>query len=137
MNGPEWAVGDTNPFQQYVFATVELDKLWPQVRRIIHHLPFSNRCAVPGLVVKSLDTFHMRLWPGEPTFPHVHSSFKFALAGDGNIMATTLSAQLRTGNLTLIPEFRIDAANKEIFTKSDGSSTKTAANVLLAAVYQF
>lgn len=59
------------------------------------------------------------------------------LAGDGNIMATTLSAQFRSGNLTLIPEFRIDAANKEIFTKSDGASTKTAANVLLAAVYQF
>lgn len=66
------------------------------------------------------------------------SGLKYSgLAGDGNVMATTLSAQLRSGNLTLIPEFRIDAANKEIFTKSDGVSTKTAANFLLAAVYQF
>ncbi|NTS40307.1 porin [Flavisolibacter sp. BT320] len=59
------------------------------------------------------------------------------LAGDGSIMATTLSAQLRSGNLTLIPEFRIDAANKEIFSKSNGVATKSAANFLIAAVYQF
>lgn len=59
------------------------------------------------------------------------------LAGDGNIFATTLSAQLRADNLILIPEFRIDNASKAIFTKADGAATKTAANFLLAAVYQF
>jgi hypothetical protein len=59
------------------------------------------------------------------------------LAGDGSVSATTISAQLRAGNLTVIPEFRVDAANKEIFTKSDGAPAKTAANFLIAAVYQF
>lgn len=32
--------------------------------------------------------------------------------GDGNIVATTFSAQLRSGNLMLIPEFRMDAPNQ-------------------------
>jgi hypothetical protein len=59
------------------------------------------------------------------------------LADGGNIFATTLSAQIKADNLTLIPEFRIDAANKSIFTKSSGDATKTAANVLVAAVYSF
>lgn len=60
-----------------------------------------------------------------------------SLAGGGSIFATTLSAQIHADNLTLIPEFRVDAANKSIFTKSDGAATKTAANVLVAAVYSF
>lgn len=59
------------------------------------------------------------------------------LAGDGNIFATTVSAQLRSGNLTVIPEFRMDVANQSIFTNSRGAAKKSAANFLLAAVYQF
>jgi hypothetical protein len=59
------------------------------------------------------------------------------LASDCNMFATTVSAQIRAENLTFIPEFRLDAANKSIFTKSSGDATKTAANVLLAAVYSF
>jgi hypothetical protein len=66
------------------------------------------------------------------------NGLKYAgLAGDGGIFATTLSAQLKAGNLIVIPEFRVDAANKAIFTKGDGASTKTTANALVAAVYQF
>lgn len=59
------------------------------------------------------------------------------LAGDGTIFATTLSAQIKAENLTIIPEFRVDASNKLLFTKSNGEATKTAANLLLAAVYSF
>jgi hypothetical protein len=53
------------------------------------------------------------------------------------IFANTLSANFRIDNLTIIPEFRIDNSSEEIFTKKDGVPTKTAANVLLAAVYSF
>lgn len=61
-----------------------------------------------------------------------------SLAGDGNVFATTLSAQIKADNLTLIPEFRIDAANKPtFFTKTNGETTKSAANFLVAAVYSF
>ncbi|HZH38396.1 MAG TPA: outer membrane beta-barrel protein [Flavisolibacter sp.] len=59
------------------------------------------------------------------------------LSGDGSIFATTLSAQLKTDNLIIIPEFRIDAANRSIFTRSNGTATKSASNFLIAAIYQF
>lgn len=55
----------------------------------------------------------------------------------GSIMATTLSASFKTGNLTFIPEFRFDKASEDIFTNSEGAAKSSAANVLLAAVYQF
>jgi hypothetical protein len=59
------------------------------------------------------------------------------LSGNGSIFATTFSAQLRADHLIVIPEFRVDAASKSIFSKADGSETKTAANFLVAAIYQF
>ena len=62
----------------------------------------------------------------------------FAAAPDGgNIFATTLSANFRIDNLTIIPELRIENASQQIFTNSSGAGTKSAANVLLAAVYHF
>jgi hypothetical protein len=54
-----------------------------------------------------------------------------------NIFANTLSANFKVDNLTIIPEFRIDNGSQEIFMKKDGAPTKTAANVLVAAVYSF
>jgi hypothetical protein len=53
------------------------------------------------------------------------------------IFANTLSANFKVDNLTIIPEFRIDNSSQEIFTKKDGTATKTAANFLVAAVYSF
>jgi len=53
------------------------------------------------------------------------------------IFANTLSANFKIDNLTIIPEFRIDNSSEEIFMKKDGAPTKTAANILLAAVYSF
>lgn len=55
----------------------------------------------------------------------------------GSIFANTISANVRLDHFTLIPEFRLDKANKEIFTKSNNASTKSAASVLVAAVYSF
>lgn len=60
-----------------------------------------------------------------------------AAANGCNIFANTLSANFKIDNLTIIPEFRIDNASQEIFMKKDGTSTKSAANVLVAAVYSF
>jgi hypothetical protein len=55
----------------------------------------------------------------------------------GHIMASTLSANIRIDNLVLIPEFRYDHSNRDLFYKQDGSPTHSAGNVLLAAVYSF
>lgn len=53
------------------------------------------------------------------------------------VFANTLSANFKVDNLTIIPEFRIDNSSEEIFMKKNGTPTKTAANLLLAAVYSF
>lgn len=63
--------------------------------------------------------------------------FAYATAG-GSIFATTLSANLKAGGFTFIPEFRVDAANKDVlFIDKDGVGTKSAASFLIAAVYSF
>jgi hypothetical protein len=55
----------------------------------------------------------------------------------GHVFANTLSANIRLGGLTLIPEVRFENASQNIFYDKVGNGTKTAANVLMAAVYAF
>ncbi|MBK9379931.1 MAG: porin [Chitinophagaceae bacterium] len=63
---------------------------------------------------------------------------KIMASPDGsNIFATTLSANLKSGGFTFIPEFRLDNSNKEIFIDKDGVTKKAAANFLIAAIYSF
>lgn len=62
---------------------------------------------------------------------------KNVLGFEGNIFETTLSANLKAGPLTFIPEFRLDNSNRELFVKNDGAGTKSTATFLLAAVYHF
>ena len=54
-----------------------------------------------------------------------------------NIFANTLSFSCKVGPLTIIPELRFETAQGAIFTKKDGTSTKSTATALLAAVYKF
>jgi hypothetical protein len=51
------------------------------------------------------------------------------------VFANTLSLNFKEGNLTFIPEFRLDSASENIFT--DGAPQKTTAYVLLATTYSF
>jgi len=60
-----------------------------------------------------------------------------AAANGGNIFATTLSANFKTGGFIFIPELRIDNASENIFVDKTGGSKKSAANFLIAAVYSF
>jgi hypothetical protein len=63
-----------------------------------------------------------------------------ALSGvvaDESVTALTLSANLKSGNLTFIPEFRLDNGSEEFFVDSDGLGTKSASQVSLAVVYGF
>ncbi|HVK96957.1 MAG TPA: outer membrane beta-barrel protein [Flavisolibacter sp.] len=59
------------------------------------------------------------------------------LDGSGQILSTTLSANLKVDNLIFIPEIRVDKSNKAIFLTKDGSASSSATNFLLAAVYKF
>lgn len=54
-----------------------------------------------------------------------------------NVFASTLSANFRIDNLTIIPEFRLDNASDPVFSKSTGLTTKSTQSLILAAVYHF
>jgi len=56
-----------------------------------------------------------------------------------NVNAFTLTANLKAGPLTVIPEFRLDGGSDEFFYKnSEGTEmTKSASQFLIAAVYAF
>lgn len=52
-----------------------------------------------------------------------------------NVFANTLSLNFKEGNLTFIPELRIESASDTIFT--DGTPKKSSAFILLATSYSF
>jgi hypothetical protein len=58
---------------------------------------------------------------------------------DESVTAFTLSANLKSGGLTFIPEFRMDSGSKNMFKKSGSTviDTKSASQVSLAVVYGF
>jgi len=58
----------------------------------------------------------------------------------GSVLGTTLTANIKTGPLTFIPEIRFDGVNDlqySTFTNSSGAATKSATQFVLAAVYAF
>ncbi|NJM94772.1 MAG: outer membrane beta-barrel protein, partial [Cytophagales bacterium] len=57
--------------------------------------------------------------------------------GDGSVTAVTLTGKYSVGDLTLIPEFRIDATSEDSYTDKDGGASKLLPSFLLAAVYAF
>lgn len=89
-------------------------------------------------------------YTGVALYPSYSVSDKFALglrgeyfeskegSGDTSVTALTLSANLKAGGLTFIPEFRLDNNSDEVlFVDSDGLDTKSASQVSLAVVYGF
>ncbi len=58
-------------------------------------------------------------------------------SGDTSVTALTLSANLKAGGFTFIPEFRLDSNSDEVFVDSDMAPTKSASQVVLAVVYGF
>ncbi len=54
-----------------------------------------------------------------------------------NITDITLSPNFKIGNLTIIPELRLDYASGAIFEKSDGGTSQSTITGLLAATYHF
>ncbi len=57
--------------------------------------------------------------------------------GDASVIDLTLSGNVFIGDLTLIPEFRIDLASEDAFIDADGAATSSLASFTLAAVYAF
>ncbi len=59
------------------------------------------------------------------------------LINGGNIVATTLSANIKIDHLTIIPEIRIDNGNQNLFSKSDVIMAKSTSSFIVAAYYKF
>jgi hypothetical protein len=58
------------------------------------------------------------------------------LAGT-SVVGNTLSLNYKVGNLTIIPEFRVDTASEDIFSNSDAAPKGATAYALLATTYSF
>ncbi len=54
-----------------------------------------------------------------------------------SIFDVTLSPNIKVGNLTIIPELRVDAGKDAVFEKNNNDLTKTTFTGLLAATYHF
>ncbi len=65
------------------------------------------------------------------------SDSKLIYFGTKNILANTLSFNFKAGAFTFIPELRIESAQSDFYTKNDGSTSKSTATALIAAVYKF
>lgn len=57
--------------------------------------------------------------------------------GQGSVMEYTLSGNYTVGNLTFIPEFRIDMTSEDSFLDADNKATNVMPSLNLAAVYKF
>lgn len=57
--------------------------------------------------------------------------------GAANVLALTLSANIHIGNLTLIPEVRLDNVSEDVFENRSLEASKSLSSFLLAAVYAF
>ncbi|WP_435623049.1 outer membrane beta-barrel protein [Flagellimonas sp.] len=57
--------------------------------------------------------------------------------GDANVIAVTLTANAKVGDLTIIPEIRLDSASEDVFLNSDLELNGSLGSFLLAAVYSF
>ncbi len=64
-------------------------------------------------------------------------SSDYSGVGNGSVTALTLSANLKSGSLTLIPEIRLDSASQQKFFQSNGAVTKSASQFAVAMVYGF
>ena len=68
---------------------------------------------------------------------YFHNEKGVVAAPASNIFDITLSPNFRVGNLTIIPELRLDTGKDEIFEKNDGTATKNTVTGILAATYHF
>ncbi len=56
---------------------------------------------------------------------------------DSSIFATTLTANIKVGELTIIPELRLDSSSDDFFLDKDLKGQKSLSSFVLAAVYTF
>jgi hypothetical protein len=58
-------------------------------------------------------------------------------ANDTSVFTPTLTGRYSVGDLTIIPELRMDSASEDLFVDMDGEATGGLSAFNLAAVYTF
>jgi hypothetical protein len=96
---------------------------------------FSGVALYPQIAVSKIATLGLRL-------EYFHTSTgTFLTAGPlpgQSVFGSTLTANIKAGPLTLIPELRLDNSSKSMmFTDGGGNPTSSATQFVLAAVYVF
>ncbi|MFD0749736.1 outer membrane beta-barrel protein [Mucilaginibacter calamicampi] len=95
---------------------------------------FSGAALYPQLAVSSSVTLGLR---GEYFKPKAGvAGYSFVAAGT-SVTALTATANIKSGNLTIIPEIRLDNGSANTFLNKSGMPTKKASQALLAVVYSF
>ncbi|WP_121244587.1 porin [Mucilaginibacter phyllosphaerae] len=97
---------------------------------------FTGVALYPQLAVSKDVTFGLR---GEYFKTKAGNYLTFGPAPGSSVIAGTLTANIKAGPLTVIPEFRVDN-NKNVndgFISKSGAPTKNASQFVLAAVYAF
>ena len=61
----------------------------------------------------------------------------YDIDASASIIDLTLSGNINIGNLTLIPEVRLDSASEDVFLDGDGKATSSLVSFILAGVYGF
>jgi hypothetical protein len=101
---------------------------------------FTGVALYPQLAVSKVVTLGLRGEYFKTKTDTDPASLVTGAAPGGSVMAYTLTANIKSGPLTFIPEVRLDNVNSvanSSFTKSTGIATKSASQFLLAAVYAF
>jgi len=97
-----------------------------------------------------------KTWSGLATYLNLDPTSKFGLTlrtelfndknqlsalgsapAGASIFANTLSANVKLGPLTIIPEFRIETAGAKVYSSKSGTAQSGSGSFLIAAVYKF
>jgi hypothetical protein len=96
---------------------------------------FEGVALYPQLAVSKIVTLGLR---GEYFKTKTGTYATFGPAPGESVTGATLTANIKAGPLTLIPEIRLDNCSKsDFFTNSNYAFTKSASQFVLAAVYAF
>jgi hypothetical protein len=70
-------------------------------------------------------------------FDATDAAVTLSALGGSSIVGNTLSLNYKVGNLTIIPEIRVDLSSEDVFMDSDASPSSSNAYLLLGTTYSF
>jgi len=95
---------------------------------------YSGVALYPQLAVSKVVTIGLR----EEYFKTKDATSDGVKVAGNSVIGSTITANIKSGPLTIMPEFRLDhLKNEGSFTNKSGDPTKSASQFLIAAVYAF